>query len=197
MLKKIINRLLSIVEFLTIYVFGKIFGISLVIRYLKNPNPNLTVKLLRAFGALVGDQTTIKGSLIIDNAYQDENSTGDFSYLKIGNNCYIGDSVYLDLSNEIILEDNVVISAQVSLITHADCNRSEYLARKFPRQCEIVQVNSGVWIGFRATVLSGVTIGHHSVIAANALLRGNVEPKTMYAGVPAKCLKNLDKFDKE
>jgi acetyltransferase-like isoleucine patch superfamily enzyme len=196
MLKRISNRLLSIVEFLIIYTAGKTFGISIVIRYLRNPNPRITVKLLRAFGALVGDQTTFKGSLIIDNAYGDKNSAGDFSYLKIGNNCYVGDYVYFDLSNKIEFENNVVISAQASFITHADCNRSEYLAKKFPRKCHKLTIENGVWIGFRATILAGVTVGHQSVIGAHALVRKNVEPKVVYAGIPAKKIKNLEESDK-
>ena len=52
------------------------FGISFLVRYLRNPNPRLTVRLLRAFGARVGNRTTFKRSLILDNTYEDENSTG-------------------------------------------------------------------------------------------------------------------------
>lgn len=191
MSKRIIIKVLSIAEFLVIYASGKLLGIFVVIRYLKTPNPRITVHLLRAFGAVVGDRTTVKGSLIIDNSYEDKNSAGDLSYLKIGNNCYIGESVYFDLSNGIELEDNVVISAQASFITHADCNRSEYLAKKFPRKCQKVKIESGAWIGFRATILSGVTVGYQSVIAAQALVRKNVEPQVVYAGIPAKPIKFL------
>jgi len=196
MFKRIIIKLLSIAEFFTIYASGKVLGIFVVIRYLKNPNPRITIHLLRAFGAVVGDKTTVKGSLIIDNSYEDKNSARDFSYLKIGNNCYVGEWVYFDLSNGIELEDNVVISAQASFITHADCNRSEYLAKKFPRKCEKVKVESGAWIGFRATIFSGVTVGYQSVIAAHALVRKNVQPKFVYAGIPAKQIRNLEELDK-
>lgn len=192
-----INRVLSFVEFFLIYIAGNLFGISLVIRYLRNPNPQITVRLLRAFGAMVGERTILKGSVIIDNAYEDENSIGDFSYLKIGNNCYIGESVYFDLSNEVILEDDVIISGQASFITHADCNRSEYLAKKFPRKCHPVRVERGAWIGFRATILSGVTVRHNAVVAACTLLREDVESKVVYAGIPAKKIKILDEIPQE
>ena len=37
-----------------------------------------------------------------DNTYEDKNSKGDFSYLNVGNNCYIGDCVYFDLSNKML-----------------------------------------------------------------------------------------------
>jgi acetyltransferase-like isoleucine patch superfamily enzyme len=180
-----------LVQFMVVYSAARIFGISFLVKYLRNPNPKLTVRLLRSFGAKVGNGTTFKRSLFIDNAYEDENSTGDFSHIKIGDNCYIGDCAYFDLSNEICIEDNVVIAGRVSIITHADCNRSEYLASFFPRQSQQVRLCDGAWIGFQVSIHLGVTVGHHSVIAANSLVRGNVEPKTVYAGIPAKKVRVL------
>lgn len=190
-------RILAYIEFLVIYFLGKIFTISYVVRYLRNPNPRITTKLLRAFNAQIGDNTTIKRSLIVDNVYEDENSTGNLSYLSIGKNCYIGDSLFIDLSNKIIIENNVVISAKVSLITHADCNRSEYLAEKFPRQCQPIYIKKGAWIGFNATILSGVTVEENSVVGANSLLNRNSESKTVFAGLPAKRIKKLENFTEE
>jgi acetyltransferase-like isoleucine patch superfamily enzyme len=192
-----INRVLSFIEFFLLYIAGNLFGLSPIVRYLKNPNPQITVRLLRAFGASVGERTLLKGSVIIDNAYEDENSVGNFSYLKIGNNCYIGEGVYFDLSNEVILEDNVIVSGQVSFVTHADCNRSEYLAKQFPRKCSPVRVEKGAWIGFRATILSGVTVRHNAVVAACTLLRKDVESKVLYAGIPGKKIKILDEIPQE
>lgn len=196
MIRRTIYRCMRLAQFTAVYCAARFFGISFLVRYLRNPNPKLTVRLLRAFGAGIGNGTTFKRSLFIDNAYEDENSTGDFSHIKVGNNCYIGDCVYFDLSNEICIEDNVVVAGRVSIITHADCNRSQYLARKFPRQCRPVRICDGGWIGFQAAIHSGVTIGHHSVVAANSLVRANVEPNTVYAGIPAKKIRDLDNFAK-
>jgi len=190
--KRFINHLLTFAEFWIVYSLGKVFGISIIVRYLRNPNPKITVRLLRNFGATIGEKSTIKRSLLIDNSYEDKNSAGDFSYLYIGDNCYIGDSVYFDLANKIILDNNVVISGQVSFITHADCNRSNFLAQKFPRKCQSIFVNNGAWICFKATILSGVTVDKNSVVAANALVRENVNSFTVYAGLPAKNIKNID-----
>jgi len=174
------------VEFLLVYGLGKVFGISMVVRYLRNPNPAVIIKLLRGFGASVGEKTTVKRTLVIDNAYEDKNSVGDFRNLKIGRNCYIGDDVFFDLSNEIIIGDNTVISGRVSIITHADCHRSVFLSQHFPRECQPVHISNGVWLGFGATILSGVIVGPNSVVASDSLLREDVPPQTVFAGVPAK-----------
>ena len=114
MIRRIINRLICLIVFVRVYSAGKILGISSVVRYLRNPNPRVSVRLLRAFGARIGRRTTIKRSLFLDNVWEDENSAGDFSNISIGENCYIGDGVYFDLANKILVEDDVVVSGQVS-----------------------------------------------------------------------------------
>ena len=189
---KILRQLVVYFEFVWIYSLGKALGISYIVRYLRNPNPLITVKLLRGFGAKVGNKTTIKRSLFIDNAYEDRNSAGDFSFLEIKDNCYIGDVVYFDLSNQIIIEDNSVISGQVSFITHADCNRSPFLDKKFPRISKPIIVRKGAWIGFGTTIMSDVTIGENSVVAACSLVRQNIGNKTVAGGVPAENIRKIE-----
>lgn len=191
MIIKVRNRLLAELEFFFVVILGIVCGISYVIRYLKNPNPQTTVKVLRAFGATVGEKTTFKGSVILDNVYEDKNSSGDFSHINVGKNCYIGDNIYFDLADQIVIEDNVVVSGKVSLITHADCNRSPYLAKKFPRQCKSLILKEGSWIGFGATILCGITIGSNAVIGASSLVRDDVNDKVVFVGVPAQEVKKI------
>ena len=47
-------------------------------------------------------------------------------------------------------------------------------------------IGSDVWIGFGATIIGGVRIGHGACIAAGAVVTHDVEPYTVVAGVPAK-----------
>lgn len=187
-----LNRALALLEYCSIYIMGAIFGISHVVRYLRNPNPLISVRLLRAFGAAIGNRTTIKRSLMLDNVYRDRNSTGDFSHLKIGDNCYIGDCVFFDLANDIVIESNAVISGYASFNTHAECRRSGYLSQKFPRKCERILVGSGAWIGFGATVMAGVTIGANSVVGAMSLLLQDAETHSIYVGSPARKLRQIE-----
>jgi acetyltransferase-like isoleucine patch superfamily enzyme len=49
-----------------------------------------------------------------------------------------------------------------------------------------VVVGRDVWIGYGATVLSGVTLGRGCVVAAGALVTSDVAPYDIVAGVPAK-----------
>jgi virginiamycin A acetyltransferase len=47
-------------------------------------------------------------------------------------------------------------------------------------------VGHDVWIGTRATIMPGVTIGHGAIIGANALVCHDVSPYTIVGGNPAK-----------
>lgn len=52
-----------------------------------------------------------------------------------------------------------------------------------------ILVDDDVWIGYGATILSGVHIGQGAVIAAGALVTKDVEPYAIVGGVPAKTIR--------
>ncbi|MCC2034039.1 acyltransferase [Microbacterium sp. BWT-G7] len=54
-----------------------------------------------------------------------------------------------------------------------------------------VLIERGAWLGQNVVVLPGVTIGHGSVIGANSVVRDDVPPRTVAAGVPARVLREL------
>jgi acetyltransferase-like isoleucine patch superfamily enzyme len=48
-----------------------------------------------------------------------------------------------------------------------------------------------VWLGNRSMVLKGVTIGHDSVVAAGSVVIGDVPPRSIVAGVPARVVRTF------
>ncbi len=52
-----------------------------------------------------------------------------------------------------------------------------------------VRIGNDVWVGARATILSGVEIGDGAVVAAGAVVTKDVPPYAIVAGVPARILK--------
>jgi virginiamycin A acetyltransferase len=52
-----------------------------------------------------------------------------------------------------------------------------------------VRIGHDVWIGMRAIIMAGVTIGHGAVVAAGAVVTKDVAPYTIVAGVPARVLR--------
>ena len=53
-----------------------------------------------------------------------------------------------------------------------------------------IVVDDDVWIGYGATILSGVHIGQGAVVAAGAVVSKDVSPYTVVGGVPAKVIKH-------
>jgi maltose O-acetyltransferase len=54
-----------------------------------------------------------------------------------------------------------------------------------------ITVDDGVWIGAKSIILGGVTIGSGSIIAAGSLVRFDVPPNSLVAGVPAVIKRSL------
>ncbi|MFB9080681.1 DapH/DapD/GlmU-related protein [Flavobacterium procerum] len=56
-----------------------------------------------------------------------------------------------------------------------------------------VHIKKNAWIGTAATILSGVTIGENSIVAAGAVVTKDVPDNTIVGGIPAKVIKNISK----
>ena len=54
-----------------------------------------------------------------------------------------------------------------------------------------ITIGNDVWIGTRAVILPGVTIGSHCVVAAGAVVTTDVPDNTLVAGIPAKTIRKL------
>jgi maltose O-acetyltransferase len=54
-----------------------------------------------------------------------------------------------------------------------------------------IVIADGCWLGTRVTVLPGVTVGEGCVIAAGAVVTSDCEPNGLYAGIPARRVRDL------
>ena len=54
-----------------------------------------------------------------------------------------------------------------------------------------IRIEDGCWIGTRAVILPGVTIGAGCVVAAGAVVSRDCAPHGLYAGTPARRVKDL------
>ena len=69
-----------------------------------------------------------------------------------------------------------------------DSDNHEIIRTGYKKTAPIV-IHDNVWIGTRATILKGVTIGEGAIVAAGAVVTKNVPPHTLVGGVPAKIIK--------
>lgn len=114
----------------------------------------------------------------------------------IGNNVHIGTQNRFGCMDEIKIEDNVLFAAFVHVTDHShgyeDINisvKKQDIISKGP-----ILIKSNSWLGYGCQIMSGVTIGRNSVVAAGAIVTKDVPDYTIVAGNPAKVIKKYD-FD--
>ena len=89
--------------------------------------------------------------------------------------------------------NNVMVSHDVTIIdTDAHC-----MSYKDYEMTKPIVIEDNVWIGMKATILKGVTIGTGSMIGAGAVVTKSVPPYCLAVGVPAKVIKEGIKWRKK
>lgn len=102
--------------------------------------------------------------------------------LRIGARSRINANCCLDARGAVEIGENVSISPGVTLLTTGHC----YESAGFELVSHPVVIEDQVWIGMRAMVMPGTRLGRGSVVAAGAVVTGDVAPYAIVAGVPAK-----------
>jgi maltose O-acetyltransferase len=104
----------------------------------------------------------------------------------IGNNSVLNQKCRIDNRGGITIGNNVSISAEVCILTaDHDLQCSYCTGRSRP-----VVIEDYVFIGTRAMILPGVSLGRGSAVAAGAVVTRDVPPYTVVAGVPARPISN-------
>ena len=117
--------------------------------------------------------------------------------IRVGTRSELNGGCVLDVVERVDIGDDVLVAADVYIADHdshsADWThrRHDHLARRegkrnwsvVPRAP--VRIEDKAWIGLRAMVLKGVTIGEGAIVAAGSVVTRSVPPWTLVGGVPA------------
>ncbi len=110
----------------------------------------------------------------------------DIGNIEFGKNIFINKNCTIMDIGGVIIEDNVQIAHNVSIITpNHDFNNRNIL---IPKQ---IIIKKNVWIGTGTIILPGVTIRENAIVAAGAVVNKDVESNTIVGGNPAKVIKRL------
>lgn len=113
--------------------------------------------------------------------------------VSLGKGVVMNNALFNVWSGQIIVEDNVFCGHNVLLVTGTHDITKKNLERfKAVPQGRNIIIREGVFIGSNVTILAPCEIGAHSVIGAHSLVMSDIPPNCLYAGSPARFIKEID-----
>ncbi|NEP77054.1 MAG: putative colanic acid biosynthesis acetyltransferase [Okeania sp. SIO3B3] len=156
------------------------WGVVEVVLFRLSPRPmhRWRCMLLKLFGAKLGTNVAIYPRTRVWAPWN----------LACGSNIGIADEAIIYNPSPITLGDYVTVSQQAYL-----CGAShDVMDPDFPLIHAPITLHNHAWICARATVQMGVTVGEGAVLALGGVATKNLQPWTIYAGIPAKAVKKRE-----
>lgn len=139
------------------------------------PGSTHRLVVLRLFGARISRGVTLKPGLRIKFPWR----------LEIGDDSWIGQDVWIDNLATVQIGSNVCLSQGAYVCTGSH----DWRSTAFDLIVRPVKVSDCAWIAAKAVVAPGVTVGIGSVLAIGSVATSDLEPWSVYQGVPAKFVK--------
>jgi len=132
---------------------------------------------------------------VLENSLVLNSSIERFSYIgknsivqnaKIGAFCSIANDVFIGLGSHPtnLFSTSPLFYRVQNTFNHKQVDEDYKFSEYKP-----IEIGNDVWIGARATILDGVSIGDGAIVAANALVSKDVPPYAIVGGVPAKVIR--------
>ncbi|WP_267245918.1 acyltransferase [Streptomyces sp. PR69] len=111
----------------------------------------------------------------------------------------LGDGVVLGRGSHVIADTRVTIGSDtycgpyvyITSTNHSYDDPQQPVGKQWPRT-EPVEIGPGCWLGTGAAVLPGARLGRNVVVAAGAVVRGEVPDCSVVAGAPARVVRRWD-----
>ncbi|TYL56059.1 acyltransferase [Nocardioides sp. BGMRC 2183] len=110
--------------------------------------------------------------------------------LVIGDRCVIGARACITAHESIEIGDDVWFGKDVFIsdASHGVADPEVPIGRQFGEH-RAVSIGDGSWIGHGAIILPGARLGRRVVVAAGAVVRGEIPDDSVVAGVPARVVR--------
>jgi len=164
-------------------------------------NGGIILPHIRVIGGkyiIIGNETYIGKESILSarDSYGNQTFTPTIT---IGNRCGLGEYTHITAINKIIIGDGVLLGNFV-ILTDNFHGGGDFIDNQIPvhpinrplYSKGPVIIGDNVWIGDKATILPGVTIGNGAIVGANSVVTKDVPARAVVAGSPAKIIKMID-----
>jgi putative colanic acid biosynthesis acetyltransferase WcaF len=136
------------------------------------PFSRVKVIVLRTFGAVIGRGVRIKPGIRVKFPWR----------LTVGDHCWLGEDLWIDNLAEVRIGDHCCLSQGVYLCTGShDWSRDTFDLITGP-----ITVHDHAWIGAKAVVAPGLTIGEGAVLGLGSVATQSLDAWTIYLGSPAQ-----------
>jgi maltose O-acetyltransferase len=125
---------------------------------------------------------------------------GDYTFgnIHVGDDVFLGPRARLSATrSRIVIGSKVMFGPEVTVMggNHRVTLVGRFMAdvgddEKRPEDDLGVVIEDDVWVGARATILHGVTIGRGAIVAAGSVVTKDVAPYAIVGGVPARVLRH-------
>lgn len=142
-----------------------------VLRFSAIPFSGMRVALLRCFGASIGEGAVIKPGTRVKYPWR----------FRAGDNCWLGEDCWIDNLAPVELGDDVCISQGAYLCT----GNHDWSDPAFGLILSSITLGNGSWVGARALLAPGVSLGDSAVAAAGSIVTKSIPAGEIHAGNPA------------
>lgn len=114
--------------------------------------------------------------------------------ITIEDDCYIGQFFSVMAGGDVIIKKNTLIASFVAVVAENHSMDPEAGIRygNQPLIKQDVEIGENCWIGEKAVILPGVTIGDWSIVGACSVVNKSVPAYSIVAGNPARVIKRYD-----
>ena len=118
--------------------------------------------------------------------------------IEIGANSYIGYNSFItaEPSNcKIVIGAHCSLGHNIHIRTQRHVKKRHYKNElNSPLEGADIIIGDYVWIGTNVYISGGVSIGENVIIGANSVVTKNIPPNTIYAGVPARLIRQKSEY---
>ena len=140
----------------------------------------------------LGSHTLVGRQVTLSVGYRAHETGLPARALVIGDHCTLGARTSITAHESIEVGDGVFFGQGVFVTdaSHGYQDPELPVGRQFGRS-HPVSIGAGSWIGHAAVILPGTRLGRNVVVAAGAVVRGEVEDHAVVAGNPARVVRRL------
>jgi lipopolysaccharide O-acetyltransferase len=153
-----------------------------------------------------GKEISVHKNLWLE-AVSEYNQVQYYPDILLGDRVKMSDGVHITAINKIEIGADVLLGSNVYISDHnhgiysgesaMHSNPSERPAERKLYSSGAVLICNNVWIGDNVNIVGPVTIGNSAIIASNSVVRSDVAPETIVAGMPAKPIKKFNHDSKK